>query len=55
LFYYSCLLIIPIFKGLDEVCIAGATLDILSVIITLFVFVKISKGLAEIKKCKRLC
>lgn len=40
-----CLIIIPRFKGLDGVWIAGATSDILSVIITLIVFVKTSKDL----------
>ena len=40
-----CLLIIPMFKGLDGVWIAGATSDFLSVIITLFVFIKTTKEL----------
>jgi len=40
-----CLLIIPMFMGLDGVWIAGATSDFLSVIITLIVFIKTSKGL----------
>ncbi len=40
-----CLLIIPMFMGLDGVWIAGATSDFLSVIITFIVFIKTSKGL----------
>ena len=38
-----CLIIIPMFKGLDGVWIAGVHLNFI-VIITLFVFIKISKG-----------
>ena len=49
-----CLLIIPIFKGLDGVWIAGATSDILSVIITLVVFIKTSKELKESEKVHRV-
>lgn len=45
-----CLLIIPMFKGLDGVWIAGATSDVLSVIITLFVFIKTTKGLMGNRK-----
>ena len=40
-----CLLIIPMFMGLDGVWIAGATSDVLSVAITFFVFNKASKKL----------
>lgn len=48
-----CLLIIPMFKGLDGVWIAGATSDILSVIITLIVFVKKSNELSENNKAQK--
>ena len=40
-----CMLIIPLFKGLDGVWIAGTIADLLSVIITFLVFMKVSKGL----------
>jgi Na+-driven multidrug efflux pump len=49
-----CLLIIPMFKGLDGVWIAGATSDFLSVIITFFVFIKKSKKLAENNKSQKV-
>ena len=49
-----CLLIIPMFKGLDGVWIAGATSDVLSVIITLFVFIKTTKGLMGNKKIQKV-
>jgi putative MATE family efflux protein len=49
-----CLLIIPIFKGLDGVWIAGATSDFLSVIITLIVFFKTSKSLMKNKKAQSI-
>lgn len=49
-----CLLIIPMFKGLDGVWIAGATSDFLSVIITLIVFFKTSKNLMENKKSQKV-
>ena len=45
-----CMLIIPIFKGLDGVWIAGTIADLLSVIITFLVFMKISKGLTKNEK-----
>jgi len=45
-----CLLIIPMFMGLDGVWIAGATSDVLSVIITLLVLIKTTKGLARSKE-----
>ena len=45
-----CLLIIPMFMGLDGVWIAGATSDVLSVIITLLVLIKTTKGLALSKE-----
>lgn len=45
-----CLLIIPMFMGLDGVWIAGATSDVLSVIITLFVLIKTTKRLARSKE-----
>lgn len=47
-----CLLIIPIFFGLNGVWIAGATSDFLSVTITFIVFIKKSKELSEDKKVK---
>lgn len=49
-----CLLIIPMFKGLDGVWIAGATSDFLSVIITFVVFVKASKELVRDKKAPKV-
>ncbi|OPJ64940.1 MATE family efflux transporter [Clostridium chromiireducens] len=49
-----CLLIIPMFKGLDGVWIAGATSDFLSVIITYVVFVRKSKELVENKKPQKV-
>ena len=42
-----CMLIIPVFKGLDGVWIAGATSDLLSVMVTLIVFAKVSKKVKE--------
>lgn len=42
-----CLLIIPMFKGLDGIWIAGATSDFLSVIITFVIFTKASRELAR--------
>jgi len=45
-----CLLIIPMFMGLDGVWIAGATSDVLSVVITLLVLIKTTKGLALSKE-----
>lgn len=42
-----CLLIIPMFKGLDGIWIAGATSDFLSVIITFVIFIKASRELAR--------
>lgn len=49
-----CLLIIPMFKGLDGVWIAGATSDVLSVVITLFVFIKTTKGLMGNRKVQEV-
>ncbi|RII32000.1 MATE family efflux transporter [Clostridium chromiireducens] len=49
-----CLLIIPMFKGLDGVWIAGATSDFLSVIITYVVFVRKSRELVENKKSQKV-
>ena len=49
-----CLLIIPMFMGLDGVWIAGATSDVLSVIITLVVFIKTSKGLRGNKETQKI-
>jgi putative MATE family efflux protein len=49
-----CLLIIPMFKGLDGVWIAGATSDFLSVIITVTVFIKASKEMMGNKKTQRV-
>lgn len=45
-----CMIIIPMFKGLDGVWIAGAVSDFLSVIITALVFIKTSKDLIEKNK-----
>lgn len=42
-----CLIILPIFKGLNGVWLAGATSDFISVIITMLVFKKFSKELLE--------
>ena len=42
-----CLIILPIFKGLDGVWLAGATSDFISVIITILVFKKFSKELLK--------
>ena len=42
-----CLLIIPMFKGLDGIWIAGATSDFLSVIITFVIFIKASRELVR--------
>lgn len=42
-----CMLIMPIFKGLDGVWIAGATSDFISFVITFLFFIKISNGLIE--------
>lgn len=42
-----CLIILPIFKGLDGVWLAGATSDFISVIITIIVFKKFSKELSK--------
>jgi len=49
-----CLIIIPMFMGLDGVWIAGATSDFLSVIITLIVFIKASKGLRGTKETEKI-
>ena len=49
-----CLLIIPMFMGLDGVWIAGATSDILSVIITFFVFLKTTKELIRNEKVQKV-
>lgn len=49
-----CILIIPIFKGLDGIWIAGATSDFLSVIITLIVFFKTSKDLVKNKETQQV-
>lgn len=49
-----CLLIIPMFKGLDGVWIAGATSDFLSVIITFIVFVRASKELVRDKEVSKV-
>jgi len=49
-----CLIIIPMFMGLDGVWIAGATSDFLSVIITLIVFIKVSKGLKGTKEAQKI-
>jgi putative MATE family efflux protein len=49
-----CLIIIPMFMGLDGVWIAGATSDFLSVIITLIVFMKVSKGLKGTKEAQKI-
>ena len=42
-----CLIILPIFKGLNGVWLAGATSDFISVIITILVFKKFSKELSK--------
>ena len=44
-----CMLIMPIFRGLDGVWIAGATSDFISFVITFLVFIKISNELMERK------
>lgn len=49
-----CLLIIPMFNGLDGIWIAGATSDFLAVIVTLFVFIKKSKELVESKEAQKV-
>ncbi|EKQ56025.1 MULTISPECIES: MATE family efflux transporter [unclassified Clostridium] len=49
-----CLIIIPIFKGLDGIWIAGAVSDFLSVIITVLVFIKKSKDLVGNKKIQKV-
>ena len=49
-----CLIIIPMFMGLDGVWIAGATSDFLSVIITFIVFIKVSKGLKGTKEAQKV-
>jgi putative MATE family efflux protein len=49
-----CLLIIPMFMGLDGVWIAGATSDVLSVIITFFVFIKTTKGIMGNRKVQKV-
>ena len=40
-----CLLIIPMFKGLLGVWLAGAVSDFIACIVTVIIFVKITKGL----------
>jgi putative MATE family efflux protein len=49
-----CLLIIPMFMGLDGVWIAGATSDVLSVIITFVVFIKTTKGIMGNRKVQKV-
>lgn len=49
-----CLVIIPMFKGLDGVWIAGATSDFLSVIITFVVFIKASRELVKDKEIQKV-
>lgn len=49
-----CMLIIPMFKGLDGVWIAGATSDFLSVVVTMFVFLKVSNDLRKGDKLENL-
>lgn len=49
-----CLIIIPMFKGLDGVWIAGAASDFLSVIITFVVFVKASRELVKDKGIQKV-
>jgi len=49
-----CLIIIPIFMGLDGVWVAGAVSDFLSVIITITVFLKVSKEAVKVKEQKRV-
>ncbi|WP_297420322.1 MATE family efflux transporter [Clostridium sp.] len=49
-----CLIIIPMFKGLDGIWIAGAASDFLSVIITVLVFIKKSKDLVGNKKIQKI-
>ena len=42
-----CLIILPTFKGLDGIWLAGATSDFISVIITVLVYRKMSKELSK--------
>lgn len=49
-----CLILLPIFKGLDGVWLAGATSDFISVIITIIVFKKFSKELSKDDAPKRV-
>ena len=49
-----CLIIIPMFMGLDGVWAAGAVSDFLSVIITITVFLKVSKEAVKVKEQKRV-
>ena len=49
-----CLIIIPMFMGLDGVWAAGAVSDFLSVIITITVFLKVSKEAVKVKEQKRI-
>jgi len=49
-----CLIIIPMFMGLDGVWAAGAVSDFLSVIITITVFLKVSKEVVKVKEQKRI-
>jgi len=49
-----CLLIIPIFKGLDGIWIAGAISDFLAVIVTIYMFIKKSKKLVGNKEIQKV-
>ncbi|OOM74700.1 multidrug export protein MepA [Clostridium puniceum] len=49
-----CLIIIPMFMGLDGVWAAGALSDFLSVVITITVFLKVSKEAVRVKEQKRI-
>lgn len=49
-----CLIIIPMFIGLDGVWAAGAVSDFLSVLITITVFLKVTKETVKVKEQKRV-
>lgn len=49
-----CLIIIPKFMGLDGVWAAGAVSDFLSVLITITVFLKVTKETVKVKEQKRV-
>lgn len=49
-----CLIIIPRFMGLDGVWAAGAVSDFLSVLITITVFLKVTKETVKVKEQKRV-